>query len=85
MSIEPLLKPIDIRYLINVRYLDWVIIGAETGNRKDKIVPKKEWIDAIVNECKMHSIPVFMKDSLIPVVGEANMLRQFPAGLEGQA
>ena len=25
---------------------DWVIIGAETGNRKGKVVPKKEWIDA---------------------------------------
>lgn len=26
---------------------DWVIVGAETGNRKGKVEPRKEWIDEI--------------------------------------
>ena len=58
-------------------YIEWVIIGAETGNRKNKVVPKKSWIEPIVETCLNHSIPVFMKDSLIPIVGD-NMMRQFP-------
>lgn len=61
--------------------IDWVIIGAETGNRKGKIIPKKEWIDNIVDECERYGIPVFMKDSLVSIMGEENMLREFPEGL----
>lgn len=60
---------------------DWVILGAETGNRKDKVVPQKEWIDNIVEQCRMMGTKVFMKDSLIPIVGEQNMIREIPSGL----
>ena len=58
--------------------IDWVIIGAETGNRKNKVVPRKEWIDNISEACQRDNIPLFMKDSLIPIVGEENMRREFP-------
>lgn len=78
LSIEPLQGPLYITYLNGY---DWVIVGAETGNRKNKIIPKKEWIERIVEQCKKYDIPVFMKDSLIPIVGEGNMLREFPEGL----
>lgn len=61
--------------------IDWVIIGAETGNRKGKVIPQKQWIESIIEECKKFNIPVFMKNSLIPIVGEENMLREFPEGL----
>jgi protein gp37 len=81
-SIEPILEPIRLP-LNNIpkKNVQWLILGAETGNRKNKVVPKKEWIDNIVEECKRLNIPVFMKDSLIPIVGEENMLREFPEGL----
>jgi protein gp37 len=58
--------------------IKWVIIGAETGNRKDKIIPRPEWIVKIAEACKENDIPVFMKDSLIPIIGQRNMLREFP-------
>lgn len=57
---------------------DWVIVGAETGNRRDKVRPRKEWIDSIVEQCDASGVPVLMKDSLIPVVGAENMRRDFP-------
>ena len=62
--------------------IDWVIVGAETGNRKGKVIPKKAWIDNLANECAKQGIPLFMKDSLIPIIGENNMKREFPAGLQ---
>ncbi len=61
---------------------DWVIIGAETGYRKGKIIPREEWIEDIVNECDKLKIPVFMKDSLVPIIGESNMRREFPDQLK---
>lgn len=59
----------------------WVIIGAETGHRKGKIIPQKEWIEDIVEWCDRSGVPVFMKDSLHPIIGESNMRRDFPEQL----
>ncbi|MFT3952764.1 MAG: DUF5131 family protein [Oscillospiraceae bacterium] len=77
LSIEPLLEPLNFKYS-HFDGIRWVIIGAESGNRKDKVIPEKAWIDDIVNECQKNDMPVFMKDSLIPIVGEENMRREFP-------
>ncbi len=83
LSIEPILEDIasDLKITI-ANFTNWVIIGAETGNGKGKIVPKKEWIDSIVKQCDNAKIPVFMKDSLIPIVGEGDMRRKFPKQLQ---
>ncbi|MCI8673079.1 MAG: DUF5131 family protein [Lachnospiraceae bacterium] len=79
-SIEPIHGPF--RMLEKDEFSpDWIIIGAETGRRKGKVVPEKEWIEDIVNWCDKAGIPVFMKDSLIPIVGESNMCRDFPEHL----
>lgn len=76
VSIEPILEP------IKVFFGKWVIIGAETGRRKGRIIPQAEWIADIVDQCDKGGIPVFMKNSLIPIVGEANMRRDFPEQLQ---
>ena len=62
--------------------IDWVIIGAESGNRSGKVVPRREWIESIVNECRSAGVPVFMKDSIAGIIGPDNMLRQIPEGIE---
>lgn len=80
VSIEPLLVMPDLEFL-KYNNLLWAIIGAETGNRKDKVIPKLEWISKICDECDRQNIPVFMKDSLIPIVGEENMRREIPKEL----
>jgi protein gp37 len=54
-----------------------VIVGAETGNRKGKVIPKREWVEAIVNECRKNKIPVFLKNSLAPVWGEP-LIQEYP-------
>lgn len=83
LSIEPLHGPVDdLAYYAHSYGYQWVIVGAETGNRKDRIIPEVEWIKKIVKDCKLRNIPVFMKDSLISIIGEENMLRQFPWGAE---
>lgn len=62
---------------------DWIIIGAETGRRKNMVVPEMEWIRKIVVSADTaYGIPVFMKDSLIPIVGEKSMRRDFPKELQ---
>lgn len=48
---------------------DWIIVGAETGNRKNKVRPEKDWLGGIVNGCAEHNIPLFMKESLCGLMG----------------
>lgn len=64
----------------NVQNPKWVIIGAETGSRKGKVIPKREWIAEIVDHCQSAAVPVFMKDNLKNVWGE-NLLQEFPRQL----
>lgn len=62
---------------IEFRRWEWVIIGAETGNRKDKIIPKKEWIQEIADICLQEGTPVFMKESLRDLMGD-DFKQEFP-------
>lgn len=76
ISFEPLLYDIGSR--IGSTGGDWHIIGAETGKRKGRVECQPEWVHNIVKWSDEHGVPVFMKDSLIPIVGEENMRREFP-------
>lgn len=80
VSIEPILE--DLRpeqSNILFRQVDWIILGSETGNRKEKVVPKKEWIDKIVRTAWDYGTALFMKESLLPIMGEKGMLRTIPS------
>lgn len=93
VSIEPLHENLKLSEMSDDKKreiwdkIDWLIIGAETGNRNGKIKPQETWVKDIVRfskECFRvtgKEIPIFMKESLVPTVGEENMLRQFPKGL----
>lgn len=84
-SIEPILEDIAATsgwtFADNGNYANWIIVGAETGRRKEKVVPERSWIEKITTDCDDGGIPLFMKDSLIPVVGEDDMRREFPREL----
>ena len=76
VSIEPILAPMQPGFFSHVP-ADWVIVGAETGNRKAKVAPRKEWIDEIAEECKRCRTPIFMKESLRGLMG-ADFRQEFP-------
>ena len=80
VSIEPILEPIHPGFCSHVP-ADWVIIGAETGNRKNKVTSRREWIEEIVIECEYSNIPLFMKSSLAEIWGEP-LIQEFPEMLQ---
>jgi protein gp37 len=79
VSFEPL-QELPINYENFIPNVKWIIIGAESGNRKEKVIPKRSWIFELCEVAEENHIPVFMKNSLVPIIGEKNMLRQFPWG-----
>ena len=62
-------------------FFEWIIVGAETGKRKDKVIPKREWIEKLLELCRKANIPLFMKDSLKDIWGEP-LIQEFPSGLK---
>lgn len=79
LSIEPIHEPIVLSEDILQR-VKWVIIGAETGQQREKVVPEKAWIQSLVKQCRGASIPVFLKNNLIPVWGK-NLIQDMPEQL----
>lgn len=80
VSIEPILESFSDEKHAAYRQMvqPWVILGAETGNRKNKIVPKKEWITELVDYySKFGYTKFFMKDSLRDLMGD-DFKQEFP-------
>lgn len=80
VSIEPILESFSDEKHAAYRQMvqPWVILGAETGNRKNKIVPEKEWITELVDYYSMFGYTkFFMKDSLRGLMG-ADFQQEFP-------
>lgn len=77
VSVEPILQSFnEISEAISYCF-DWLITGAETGNRKDKVIPEKEWIDEIAAQFISKGKPVFMKSSLKSVMKD-EIKTEFP-------
>lgn len=66
-SIEPILEPILIPDEMLAKTL---IIGAETGNRKGKVIPQKKWITSLVEQADRCNSILFMKESLRKIMGD---------------
>ena len=80
VSIEPILEPFTclLDYGTEaVKRTDWIIVGAETGNRKCKVIPEKLWIMEIKEAAADCGVPIFMKESLRGLMGD-DFRQEFP-------
>ena len=66
ISIEPMLDRIDPDYFVDYEHIDWLIVGAETGNRKEKppLTKVQDWVGTIVSVADHDGIPLFIKGNL---------------------
>jgi protein gp37 len=75
-SVEP------IQELINHHFTrsetDWIIVGQETGRRKNKIPAQKEWVDSLIRNTRMESIPIYIKDNIVDALGSEYKIEEFP-------
>lgn len=78
VSFEPLLGPVD----PDLCGIEWIIMGAETGNRKSRIRPEMEWIEGIFLKAPIGT-PVFMKDNLgDDIRPAADFIQEFPEAMQ---
>jgi protein gp37 len=78
ISMEPLLGYTEIQPYLSM--LDWVIVGAETGNRAR--VMRISWAESLYHQCKTSNIPFFLKKtsdlSGESITNNSINVRQFP-------
>lgn len=77
ISFEPLLGREDIKkMLLSSTWIDWIIIGAQTG--PGAVKPKEEWVNLIINKSRFLNIPVFLKDNL----NWPEQIQEWPEGVD---
>lgn len=74
-TFEPLFEDVG---EIDLEGYEWIVIGTETGKRKGKVDANPEWVLHIVEQAKRNHIPVFMKEDLLPIMGEDRMIQELP-------
>ena len=77
VSAEPLRGPLHAGGVLETK---WVIVGAETGTRKDKQRPRREWVLDLADECREQGVPIFMKENLVTegVLTRGEIIRKRP-------
>ena len=75
VTFEPMFDNIG---TVDLTGIEWIVIGTETGRRKGKTVSKPEWVRNLTDQAHTLGIPVFMKEDLLPIMGETHMVQEFP-------
>lgn len=81
ISVEPLKEYLDMG-LGSFGGAQWIIVGAETGNRRGKVTPKREWIENIIEAASITHAAVLLKDSKeMRTVWGDDLIQEFPPSL----
>jgi len=63
LSMEPILEKLEQPGQEFLDFFSWLIVGAETGNRKGRVTPERKWIYNLMD----WGIPIFMKNNLASI------------------
>lgn len=75
VTFEPMFDEIG---TVDLTGVEWVVLGTETGRRKGKAVSRPEWVQSLAGQAHALGIPVFMKEDLLSIVGEEQMIQELP-------
>lgn len=75
VTFEPLFGPIEGLDLTGV---EWIVVGTETGRRRGKVEARPEWVRGIIAQARAQGVEVFMKEDLLPIMGESGMIQELP-------
>ena len=63
---------------VDLDKIDWIVVGTMTGAQGKKIHTKPEWAYSLTAQAHERGIPVFMKEDLLPIISEENMIQEMP-------
>ena len=63
---------------VDLSGINWIVVGTMTGVQSRKIHTEPEWAWSLTNQAHALGIPVFMKEDLVPIIGDENMIQEMP-------
>lgn len=78
VSVEPMLGPICLVLSRRPGIIQLVIVGSETFHHRPVNLPKREWVESLVGQCRQAGVPIFMKESLRGLMGAGFVQDRLP-------
>ena len=75
VTFEPLF---DDPCTVSLSGINWIVVGTMTGAQSRKIHTEPEWARSLTDQAHALGIPVFMKEDLISIIGDKNMIQEIP-------
>ena len=63
---------------VDLSEINWIVVGTMTGAQSRKIHTEPEWAWYLTDQAHKLDIPVFMKEDLVPIIGDENMIQEMP-------
>ena len=63
---------------VDLSGINWIVVGTMTGVQSRKVHTEPEWAWSLTDQAHMLDIPVFMKEDLVPIIGNENMIQEMP-------
>ena len=63
---------------VNLERIDWIVVGTMTGVQSKQVHTEPSWACSLTKQAHARGIPVFMKEDLVPIMGEENMIQEMP-------
>ena len=63
---------------VDLSGINWIVVGTMTGAQSRKIHTEPEWAWSLADQAHKLGIPVFMKEDLVPIIGDENMIQEMP-------
>ena len=63
---------------VDLSGINWIVVGTMTGAQSRKIHTEQEWAWSLTDQAHKLGIPVFMKEDLVPIIGDENMIQEMP-------
>ena len=63
---------------VDLSGINWIVVGTMTGVQSRKVHTEPEWAWSLADQAHVLDIPVFMKEDLVPTIGDENMIQEMP-------
>ena len=63
---------------VDLSGINWIVVGTMTGAQSRKIHTEPEWAWSLTDQADKLGIPVFMKEDLVSIIGDENMIQEMP-------
>ena len=63
---------------VDLSGINWIVVGTMTGVQSRKVHTEPEWAWSLTDQAHALGIPAFMKEDLVPIIGDENMIQEMP-------